>query len=121
IEHAGEANDPAMRTDGVDEELSMGKLDGKVALVTGAASGIGRACVTRFLDEGARVAGVDLAAPSDPWKCDVTFTELDVRDEAAVADAVNAAVAEQGRLDAGVTAAGVAVGGPVHMIDRDGW
>jgi NAD(P)-dependent dehydrogenase (short-subunit alcohol dehydrogenase family) len=105
----------------IDEEWSMGKLDGKVALVTGAASGIGRACVTRFLDEGARVAGVDLASPSDPWKDEVLFTELDVRDETAVTDAVNTAVAEFGRLDAVVTAAGVAGGGPAHMVDRDEW
>ena len=37
----------------------MGSLDGKVALVTGAASGIGLACVARFVHEGARVVGVD--------------------------------------------------------------
>lgn len=36
-----------------------GKLDGRVAIVTGAASGIGAAVVERFLDEGARVCAVD--------------------------------------------------------------
>ena len=38
----------------------MGRLDGKVALVTGAASGLGAATVLRFANEGARVAGLDL-------------------------------------------------------------
>jgi NAD(P)-dependent dehydrogenase (short-subunit alcohol dehydrogenase family) len=98
----------------------MGRLDGKVALVTGAASGIGLACVTRFLEEGARVVGVDLAAPQ-PAVPDAIFVALDVRDEGAMADAVNAAYADHGRLDAVVTAAGVAGGGPVHLVDRDEW
>lgn len=39
----------------------MGMLDGKVAVVTGAASGIGRACATRFATEGATVVAVDIA------------------------------------------------------------
>jgi NAD(P)-dependent dehydrogenase (short-subunit alcohol dehydrogenase family) len=40
----------------------MGVLEGKVAVITGAASGIGRACVTRFAAEGATVVSVDIAA-----------------------------------------------------------
>jgi NAD(P)-dependent dehydrogenase (short-subunit alcohol dehydrogenase family) len=104
----------------------MGTLDGKVALVTGAASGIGLACVARFVAEGARVVGVDLAPPTRALDLPagapaVSFAELDVRDEAAIADAVNGAVAEHGRIDAVVTAAGIAGGGPAHMVDRDEW
>ena len=41
----------------------MGSLEGKVAFVTGAASGIGLACVARFVQEGARVVGLDLSEP----------------------------------------------------------
>src|SRR3954451_4273787 len=102
----------------------MGTLEGKVALVTGAASGIGLACVARFVREGARVVGLDLAAPRDELDVPagspaVSFVQADVRDEDAIAGAVAAAVAEHGRLDAVVTAAGVAGGGPAHLVDRE--
>ena len=104
----------------------MGSLEGKVALVTGAASGIGLACVARFVREGARVVGLDVAEPNvgstcPPARPTCRSLAVDVRDEAAVAGAVNAAVAEHGRLDAVVTAAGVAGGGPAHLVDRDEW
>lgn len=89
-------------------------LEGKVAVVTGSASGIGRACVERFTAEGAVVTGIDLAA--DPGT-----VAVDVRDEAAVAAALDGVVAAHGRLDAIVTAAGVAGGGPGHLVDRDEW
>jgi NAD(P)-dependent dehydrogenase (short-subunit alcohol dehydrogenase family) len=104
----------------------VGSLDGKVALVTGAASGIGRACVARFVQAGARVVGLDVAEPTaaidvPPGAPDVSFLTADVRDEAAIEHAVDAAIAEHGRLDAVVTAAGVAGGGPAHLLDRDEW
>ncbi|MDQ1457138.1 MAG: meso-butanediol dehydrogenase / (S,S)-butanediol dehydrogenase / diacetyl reductase, partial [Actinomycetota bacterium] len=41
----------------------MGRLDGKSALITGAASGIGLACAARFAAEGARVVGIDVTEP----------------------------------------------------------
>jgi NAD(P)-dependent dehydrogenase (short-subunit alcohol dehydrogenase family) len=101
------------------------RLAGKVAVVTGAASGIGEACVARFVTEGARVAGVDLAPPSRPLEVDgadaVAFATCDVRDEDAVRDVVAAIVQEHGRIDAVVNAAGVAGGGPVHMVDQIEW
>jgi NAD(P)-dependent dehydrogenase (short-subunit alcohol dehydrogenase family) len=104
----------------------MGTLEGKVALVTGAASGIGLACVARFVREGARVVGIDVSEPQQAVNVpagapDVSFLAVDVRDEAAVEAAVDAAIAEHGRLDAVVTAAGVAGGGPAHLLDRDEW
>ncbi len=104
----------------------MGSLDGKVALVTGAASGIGLACVARFAREGARVVGIDLAEPTRPLDLpsgapEVSFATVDVRDETAVAAAIDASVAEHGHLDAVVTAAGVAGGGPAHLVERDEW
>jgi NAD(P)-dependent dehydrogenase (short-subunit alcohol dehydrogenase family) len=104
----------------------MESLRGKVALVTGASSGIGLACVARFVREGARVVGLDLAAPREEVGVPagspaVSFVQADVRDEDAIAGAVAAAVAELGRLDAVVTAAGVAGGGTAHLVDRDEW
>jgi NAD(P)-dependent dehydrogenase (short-subunit alcohol dehydrogenase family) len=100
------------------------RLDGKVALVTGAASGIGHACVARFVAEGARVVGIDIVPPSQPLvgaADEAAFAPCDVRDEAAVRDVVAAVVAEHGRIDAVVNAAGVAGGGPVHLLDEGEW
>jgi NAD(P)-dependent dehydrogenase (short-subunit alcohol dehydrogenase family) len=104
----------------------MASLSGKVALVTGAASGIGEACTARFLRDGARVIGADLAEPGRDLDLpgdveSAAFARLDVRDEDAVAGLVTEIVATYGRLDALVTAAGVAGGGPVHALDRAEW
>ena len=94
----------------------MGRLDGQVALVTGAASGIGAACVERFTAEGASVVGLDLG-PAPDGSSAVAWHEVDVRDEAGLA----AVVATLVRLDCVVTAAGVAGGGPVHLVDAEEW
>jgi NAD(P)-dependent dehydrogenase (short-subunit alcohol dehydrogenase family) len=104
----------------------MGRLDGRTALVTGAASGIGLACVSRFAAEGAHFVGVDVTEPGVELDLpagaeEVTFTALDVRDEDAIKNAIDATVAEHGRIDCIVTAAGVAGGGPAHLLDRDEW
>jgi len=91
----------------------MGRLDGRVALVTGAASGIGEATTARFREEGATVATLDLQGAVDH--------AVDVREEAAVEAAVRAVVDAHGRLDVVVNAAGVAGGGPVHMLPAEEW
>jgi NAD(P)-dependent dehydrogenase (short-subunit alcohol dehydrogenase family) len=103
-------------------DSSGGRLAGRVAVVTGAASGIGKACAARFLAEGAHVLGLDLApAPGDLASDRLAFVRADVCDEGAVRDAVAALVARHGRLDAVVNAAGVAGGGPVHALDAAEW
>jgi NAD(P)-dependent dehydrogenase (short-subunit alcohol dehydrogenase family) len=84
------------------------RLEGRVALVTGGTSGLGEACVERFRAEGATVVTLDLANGPDH--------KVDVRDEAEVQAAVDATVAEHGRLDIVVNSAGVAGGGPVHLV-----
>jgi NAD(P)-dependent dehydrogenase (short-subunit alcohol dehydrogenase family) len=70
----------------------MTRFAGKSALVTGAASGIGRATVERLLDDGATVVGVDVAPPAEPPSGAFRFVAGDVRDEEAMAAAVAAAV-----------------------------
>jgi NAD(P)-dependent dehydrogenase (short-subunit alcohol dehydrogenase family) len=97
----------------------MSRLDGRVALVTGAASGLGLACATRFAQEGARVVGVDLHEP-DAWPGG-GFDVVDVTDEGEVERAVGNVVREHGRLDAVCNAAGVAGGGPVHLVPLAEW
>jgi NAD(P)-dependent dehydrogenase (short-subunit alcohol dehydrogenase family) len=97
----------------------VGRLSGRRALVTGAASGIGAACAQRFAEEGARVAGLDLREPDD-GKLDA-FAIADVRDDAAVARAVGSVRKSLGGIDVLVNAAGVAGGGPVHLIDPAEW
>lgn len=101
----------------------MDGLADKGIIVTGAASGIGLATVRRLLDEGSSVVAVDLEAPVRPAGSEGRFVGLaaDVTDEAAVAAAIAGAVDVLGRVDGLVHAAGVAGGGPVHLLDAAEW
>ncbi|WP_433606910.1 SDR family NAD(P)-dependent oxidoreductase [Dactylosporangium sp. CA-139114] len=87
--------------------MSAQRYSGSVALVTGAASGIGAATVRRLLREGARVAALDVA-PMEESGDDVLALRCDVRDEAEVAAAVARAADWGGRLDLVANVAGVA-------------
>ncbi|MFA9565331.1 MAG: SDR family NAD(P)-dependent oxidoreductase [Acidimicrobiales bacterium] len=98
----------------------MTRLDGTIALVTGSSSGIGAATVERLAADGAQVVGWDVQEPLDdlPLKRHV---EMDVTDAASVSGAMTDLVEGFGRIDVLVNAAGVAGGGPMHLIDDDEW
>jgi NAD(P)-dependent dehydrogenase (short-subunit alcohol dehydrogenase family) len=99
----------------------MGRLDGKVAVVTGAASGVGKASVERFVEEGARVVGVDLrpAAFADP---NVIALEADVTDADDVDRVVRTALDELGAIDVYFSNAGILVSRtPVEETSIEDW
>jgi len=104
----------------------VGRLENQVALVTGAASGIGYACALRFAQEGAIVVGFDRHECAD-WKAVAdaapknSYVVGDVTDEATVAALVGDAVSEFGSLDISVNAAGITGGGPVHLVSLEDW
>ena len=97
--------------------VSADRARSRTFVVTGVASGIGLATAQRLLAEGGSVVGADLAAPPDLGP-EFRFVTADVADESAIA-AVLAAVPD--RLDGVVHAAGVAGGGPIHLLDRAEW
>jgi 3-oxoacyl-[acyl-carrier protein] reductase len=92
----------------------MADFDGKVALVTGGASGIGEATVAMFLDRGARVASFDLDAAGSPDGA--LKIEGDTTDSASVASAIDRVERELGPLDALVCCAGTA-GDSLRTVD----
>lgn len=92
----------------------MRRLDGKVALVSGAASGIGAAVVTRLRDEGATVLGCDISAHEGGVVCDV-------RDAEACRAAVAETLERHGRLDVLANVAGVAIGNRIQDVTPEQW
>ncbi len=103
---------------------TTGRLAGKVALVTGAARGIGAAVAARFVDEGAQVVAADIAVEEEtgeagPHGPAAVALRLDVTDEQAWARGVQAALDQFGRLDILVNNAGIGAGGPLHTAPLD--
>ena len=104
----------------------------RAAVVTGGASGIGRATVERFLGEGWDVVAADLNAENgqrlvdalegDGYKGRIGFVRADVSVEADVAAAVGAATERNGRLDCMVNNAGVGGAfGPITELEAEDW
>lgn len=111
----------------------MGRMDGKVAFVTGAAHGQGRSHAVRLAEEGADIIAIDIcediasvpyvlgtmaeleetAAMVEKLDRRVVIRKADVRDKAQIVDAVEAGVGELGHLDAVVANAGIWSEGPI--------
>jgi NAD(P)-dependent dehydrogenase (short-subunit alcohol dehydrogenase family) len=83
----------------------MGDFDGMKALVTGAGSGMGRACCESLLREGATVAGLDMSTGDVPEN--VVAVRADITIDADVAAAVTFAIEQLGGLDVVLNCAGV--------------
>lgn len=103
----------------------MTRLRDRVAIVTGASSGLGEATARRFAAEGARVVLSDIngeAGARIAAEIDGRFVRADVTREADVASLVEAAVALHGRLDVMVSNAGFAGAvGSILDLAEDGW
>jgi (+)-trans-carveol dehydrogenase len=118
-----------------------GRVEGKVAFITGAGRGQGRSHAVRLAQEGADIIAVDIchdvegalpmSTPQDLAETvklvealdrRIVATQADVRDFDGLKAAVDAGVGELGRLDIAVANAGIAsAGGPVATMDPDAW
>jgi NAD(P)-dependent dehydrogenase (short-subunit alcohol dehydrogenase family) len=90
------------------------QMETRVVLITGASSGIGRACATRLAACGFRVYGTSRSsAPADPPP--VTMLQMDVTGDASVQRGIDTIIQREGRLDVVVNNAGMAVAGPLEL------
>jgi NAD(P)-dependent dehydrogenase (short-subunit alcohol dehydrogenase family) len=108
------------------------RLAGKVAIISGAASGMGAATARRFAREGARVVIADqleaegrkvaeeINATNAPGE-EAVFMRLDVTDEANWTQVVNEAMRRFGKLDIMVNNAGISGSAVADMLDTDAW
>ena len=100
------------------------RLEGKVALVTGGASGIGEALVRRFVQEGATVYLADVdekAGGAVAADAGCRFVGLDVTDEQAWSQAMAEVESRDGRLDVLCNNAGIISNQPIDETTMDGW
>jgi (+)-trans-carveol dehydrogenase len=119
----------------------VGRVDGKVALITGAARGLGRSHAVRLAEEGADIIAVDLCAQIGTVRYEmatpddlaetveqvealdrrIISAEADVRDVAVLRAVVERAVADLGRLDIVVANAGISSIGPAIELTDEAW
>ncbi len=94
-------------------------LDGKVAVITGGASGIGAAIASAYAAKGAKVVILDLTVPSEPG--DVAAFACDVTDQTSVVAAVDQVMQLHGRIDVLVNSAGVVQLAPAEELSLSAW
>lgn len=107
----------------------MGRIDGKVAIVTGGASGIGRAVSETLAREGASVVVTDIDTKDGEAVVEgikakggtAIFRKQNVVDEAVWSETVDFAVAEYGKLDILVNNAGIAPAAPIMEMTLEFW
>ena len=107
-----------------------GRLQGKVAIVTGGASGIGRETVLRFVEEGAKVvvadrnlgAAEETVSMAKEINSEVTAIGVDVTKADQIQDMVSGTVSQFGQLDVLVNAAAILILPPsLHEIEERDW
>ena len=96
------------------------RLQGKVALVTGAASGIGAAIAHLFASEGAQVIGLDRNPPANSG-AGVDYRLVDITDHALIESTLSAVVRQYGRVDVLVNNAGGDVFSEPLVLSDDDW
>src|SRR3954453_10563076 len=98
----------------------MGELDGKVAVITGAGSGMGRSCSRVFVREGAQVLAADISGREEETAAElgdaVKSFRVDVTQEEQVEAMFAAALKAFGRVDAVLNVAGIGGAEPVHKV-----
>lgn len=119
----------------------MSRMDGKVAFITGAARGQGRAHAVRLAAEGASIVATDICSQIDSVPFDmatpqdlaettklveglggqILSREADVRDSDALASVVSEAVERFGHIDVGIANAGIISGGPSWELSDQQW
>ena len=97
----------------------MTRADGKVAVITGGASGIGAAIASAYAAKGAKVVILDLTVPSEPGH--VAAFACDVTDQVSVVAAVDQVMQLHGRIDVLVNSAGVVQLAPAEELSLSAW
>ena len=99
-------------------------VEGRLAVITGAAQGIGRAIAAEFTAQGARVVIADMNAGTGQRTADeigARFVGIDVTDTASVRAAIRHATDEWGHIDIWVNDAGIALNAPAEEMTDDQW